>query len=159
MKGVTLERPKGKGIREASSFAKGIIASLAIYNKKGKRGFLKEMGPEALQRQIRQGAAVFVAKHKGRVVGFVNYYPSSSGVGWIDWLLVDANHRRKGLGTLMIRSVLDFARKHGEHAVWADTRTNNSKSIRLVKKIGFKKIGVFKKAWYKQDFYLWRRRV
>ena len=159
MRGFVLERLKHHDASEASAFAKDVIASLAIYNKRGKRDFIKETNPKTLRREIRHGAAIFVAKHSGKIVGFINYYPSSSGVGWIDWLLVDAGHRRKGLGTLLTKRVMDFARKHGEHMVWTDTRTGNSKSIKLIKKLGFRKLGVFKKAWYKQDFYLWYRRI
>ncbi len=159
MKGFILEKLQKKDIPEAANFERRLICSLSLYKPKARTDWSRELTPRGLQKQLNRGAVVFVIKNEGgKIMGFISYYPyPKNGVGWIDWVLVDPNFRRKGLGKLLIKQVMNFAKKHGEHVVWNDTLKINYKSIGLFKKLGFAKLGLFKNAWYHQDYYLWYR--
>ncbi len=156
---MTIEKLKAKDLPKTSKFVQNIINSLTVYNKQARAVFSKEMSPSGLRRELKYGTPFVVKNKNGEIIGFSNYYPSASGVGWFDWILIGGSNRRKGLGTALSKYVLAFAKRHGEHAVWLDSRINNHKSIKLAKKLGFKKLGTFRKAWYKQDYYLWHKNI
>lgn len=156
---IRIERLDSKDVYKASKFAQSIMNSTSIYNKKCRQRDSKELSPDNLRKAMKYGV-LFVAKNKdGKIIGFADYYPSDSGVVYLNWVFVDNSFRRKGLGTALLKRLLVSAKKHGEHSIWTEILADNYKSINLIKKIGFKKIGLFKKAWYKQDYYLWYKNI
>jgi acetyltransferase len=52
-------------------------------------------------------------------------------------IIVRSDLQRQGLGTLMQKMLLDYARDMGLHEVWGMVDCENNKILRLVEKVGF----------------------
>ena len=87
--------------------------------------------------------------HLGKIVGFVTGYerkgvPESvlrtwktNKVGYVDLMAVDASHRRKGIGTALLDTLLDCFAKSGVDLVLLDVPVEQEAAVRLYKEQGF----------------------
>jgi streptothricin acetyltransferase len=57
-------------------------------------------------------------------------------------ILIDRAYRRQGLGTQLMRRVIDWARSVGLRGVVCETQTNNLPACRFYQKFGFQLCGV-----------------
>jgi GNAT superfamily N-acetyltransferase len=91
-----------------------------------------------LNRFDQSGEAFFIATNGGRVIGVcgLNHDPyiSVSTVGRVRHLYVAADHRRKGIGTQLVRAVVAAA--HG-HFVRLRLRTDSADANAFYRSIGF----------------------
>ncbi|RKY04844.1 ribosomal-protein-alanine N-acetyltransferase [Candidatus Poribacteria bacterium] len=86
-------------------------------------------------------AHLFVAKIGDEVVGYVDIWITEEE-GHITNLAVSPRHRRKGIGSMLLKHALDYARSKGVKKVWLEVRRSNLAAQRLYAKFGFKAIGV-----------------
>jgi L-amino acid N-acyltransferase len=111
-----------------------------------------DLVPRSIQQQRawitdRSGAhAVLICEDAdGTVCGFgaLSPYRERSGYSTTveDSVYVHADHRGKGLGRLILDSVLDTARAHGFHAVMAKVAGGHEASINLHLAAGFEIVG------------------
>ncbi len=84
----------------------------------------------------------FVAEEEMEVVGYsrLHLYRWNNSA-YIITVLVDAKHRRKGIGTLLLEAMEDFARKSKARILIFDTASDNTPAFQLFFKNGFKKCG------------------
>ncbi len=71
----------------------------------------------------------------------LNYLPDSAA--WSGGLRVDPNHWRKGVGSLITKSLLEIARKRGCKVFRVLIYTDNFRSIGLTEKLGGKIVGEY----------------
>ncbi|GAB5590852.1 hypothetical protein Unana1_05752 [Umbelopsis nana] len=69
-------------------------------------------------------------------------------------LYVHLNHRRQGLGKILMNKIIEKADEIGIHAIVASITTENEVSLNLYTKLGFKYVGTFKDTGYKFDRWL-----
>ena len=77
---------------------------------------------------------ILVAEQDGQVIGFAAFEDSS-----LDWLYVDPDHHRRGVGRLLLRACLE--RMQG--AVGAIACANNSMALALYVSAGFRIVDRF----------------
>jgi len=69
------------------------------------------------------------------VVGFASgityIHPDKPLELWINEVGVASSHRRKGLGTQLIKALLDAGRRAGCHEAWVLTERSNAAALRL----------------------------
>ncbi|MGQ9743226.1 MAG: GNAT family N-acetyltransferase [Candidatus Bathycorpusculaceae bacterium] len=84
----------------------------------------------------------FVAEHDGKILGYsrMHIYRWNSSA-YIISLLVDAEHRRKGIGTLLLKAMENFAREKRARILMFDTSTDNAPALQLYFKNGFRICG------------------
>ncbi len=88
---------------------------------------------------------IFVALNEmQKPVGFTQLYPKYSSArlskNWIlNDLFVDAAYRKQGIGELLIRKAMRFAKDQGSTFVQLETAVNNFTAQSLYEAIGFKK--------------------
>jgi GNAT superfamily N-acetyltransferase len=92
-------------------------------DRPGSRRFLKE-------RIVRQDSVIFLARRRGRVVGFAQLYPtfSSTRLGplWnLNDLFVLPTVRRRGVASCLLRRCQDLAKETGALGVWLETAVDN----------------------------------
>ena len=97
--------------------------------------FLKE-------RLSKEESIVFIAIENDHYTGFIQLYPSFSSVGmkkiWIlNDLFVSADHRKKGIGQLLINHVLAYYKETGRKKVVLSTAYDNLNAQKLYEKLGF----------------------
>lgn len=82
----------------------------------------------------------FVAVEDGRVVGFVlgaASYEILEDTGHLEWVAVDPDRRRDGLGTRLIEEFVGAVRARGRKDVVADVSSRNDASRALFARAGF----------------------
>jgi ribosomal protein S18 acetylase RimI-like enzyme len=84
----------------------------------------------------------FVAVHDGKILGYsrMHFYKWNNSA-YIITLLVDAEQRRKGIGTLLLKFMEDFAREKRARILLFDTSTDNAPALQLYFKNGFRICG------------------
>lgn len=97
---------------------------------------------------ISKNGPVYYATHDDRVVGWCDVFPEENprqshrgGLGM--GLLSD--FRGKGIGSKLLKEVLDHAKKSGLEKVELQVYTSNEPAIALYKKFGFEQEGLIKK--------------
>jgi ribosomal-protein-alanine N-acetyltransferase len=90
----------------------------------------------------------FVAEEEGKIVGFsrVHFYRWNKSAYVIN-LLVDAGYRRRGIGSLLLRTMEEFARENGARVIMFDTAIDNIPALNLYFKNGFKICGYNEKLY------------
>jgi len=81
----------------------------------------------------------FVAEEdNGRIVGYarLHFYKWNNSASIIDFL-VNAEHRRKGIGTMLLKTAENFSRENKYRVLMFDTTLDNSPAIQLYLKNGY----------------------
>jgi RimJ/RimL family protein N-acetyltransferase len=98
-------------------------------------------------------AAVFVAEAGGAVVARMSLardpHPASRHVADLG-LMVDAGHRRRGIGTKLLDAAVEWARLSGVTKLELHVFPWNEPAIRLYESFGFEREG-FRKRHYERD--------
>jgi phosphinothricin acetyltransferase len=105
--------------------------------------------------RAKQAAAlpVLVAEESGAVRGFASYGPFRA---WPAYkysvelsVYVDEAARGRGIGTALVKGVLNHARDHDLHVVMAGITSDNAVSLRLHEKLGFTEVAHIREVGYK----------
>jgi len=90
----------------------------------------------------------FVAEEDSNIVGYsrIHLYRWNNSA-FIISLLVDAKHRRKAIGTRLLKAMEDFARKSKARVLMFDTSPDNTPALQLYFKNGFKICGYNEKIY------------
>ncbi|UYN83336.1 MAG: ribosomal protein S18-alanine N-acetyltransferase [Microcella sp.] len=87
----------------------------------------------------------------GELVGYAGLSaPASSTQADVQTIAVDTTHRRLGIGTVLLRRLLDAARQRGAHEVLLEVRADNPAAQRLYELHGFAAIAV-RPRYYQPD--------
>jgi len=96
------------------------------------------------ERELRnRNSYYFVARHEGRLVGYIG-----------TWVVVDEAHittlavhpgcRRRGLGSHLLRILIEHARQRGAARVTLEVREQNLAAISMYRAFGFQQTGVLR---------------
>jgi len=104
--------------------------------------------------KLKDGHPVFVAEDPGgKIVGFSSYGPFRAWAAYKytveNSVYVSESQRGKGIARLLIRPLIDTARRHGLHAIIAGIDASNEASIRLHRSFGFEEVAHFKQVGFK----------
>lgn len=91
---------------------------------------------EVLVQHWRRGTRARLAIENNVVLGFILYYPDHDSF-FVDWLVVDINHRRRGIGSELITTVRDRASRRNATSVLLDVPSKNKGARQFYKKLGF----------------------
>lgn len=101
---------------------------------------------------------VLVVMEGGKVIGFGSYSVFRPWEGYKysaeHSIYIDSKHRGKGLGKRMLIELIQLAKDNGMHCMIAGIDSENTVSIELHKKVGFKEVGQFKEVGYKFNRWL-----
>ena len=114
-------------------------------------GYLKETGeedtieswitPEYFDHYVRAHAS-FVAETARRLVGFILAQPttfvhSAKREIWLEYIVVQPASRRKGIGTMLMSAVIEYANTHDISLLYTALNPNNKESIQFLTMHGF----------------------
>jgi len=89
----------------------------------------------------RDPAGIFVAEDDGEVIGYVTTFcDHETGIGTIPNLAVEAAHRGKGVGRMLIQHALDHFRGQGATLAKIETLEQNPIGQNLYASIGFREV-------------------
>jgi [ribosomal protein S18]-alanine N-acetyltransferase len=83
-----------------------------------------------------------VAVDGENVVGYAGLCAYNAGEAYVQTIGVDADRRRKGIGTALLVDLLDEAGRRGCSRVDLEVRDGNDEAIRLYEQHGFRRVGV-----------------
>lgn len=97
----------------------------------------------------------YVARSGGRTVGWIALSPTSSrncysGVVEVS-VYVDSQHKKKGIGTALLQQAVRCSEENGIWTLYCSITKENTESIALHKKCGFREIGFREKIAKMQD--------
>ena len=136
-------------------------AILAIYNDAVEhttavfeyRAHTLDMRREWFRAKQAASLPVFVATDGDRILGFATYGPFRA---WPAYkysvelsVYVEAGARRRGVGTELVRAVVDDARARELHVVIAGITADNEISLRLHERLGFREVAHIPQVGYK----------
>lgn len=96
----------------------------------------------------------FIALHEDRVVGHAQIlkFPHARRRGCGDLLMyLHQDFHNVGLGTAMMNRILELARKEGMHRIGLHVIADNTRSVHLYEKLGFKIEGVLQASYFGAD--------
>jgi ribosomal protein S18 acetylase RimI-like enzyme len=120
------------------------IARLAEQGFKDSYRFDWRENAQALLKVSQEGRAVVaVAEIEGDVVAYCNLRSWPAG-GWIDQIVVDEKHRRKGIGQALLDYIVDKAKTKGYWKVSLIVSASDTAAIAFYEKYGFHAVGRMK---------------
>ena len=114
-------------------------------------GYLKETGeedtiepwitPEYFKHYV-SAQASYVAEIYRKLVGFIFVQPTSFVHGverevWLEYIAVQPASRRKGIGTMLMSAVIEYAKTHDTSLLYTALNPNNKESIQFLASHGF----------------------
>src|SRR5438309_7745751 len=114
-------------------------------------GYLKETGeedtiepwitPEYFNHYVRAQAS-YVAEIARKLVGFILVQPTSFVRSaqreiWLEYIAVQPASRRKGIGTMLMSTVIEYANTHDISLLYTTLNPNNKESIQFLTMRGF----------------------
>ncbi len=115
-------------------------------------GYLKETGeedtiepwitPEYFNHYVRAQAS-YVVEIARKLVGFILVQPTSFVHGaqreiWLEYIAVQPASRRKGIGTMLMSTVIEYANTHDIPLLYTALNPNDNESIQFLRKHGFR---------------------
>jgi len=95
----------------------------------------------------RSNPTTFLVYEEDEILGYLVHTPE----GHIISIAVDPLHRRRGIGTQLVREV--FRKATGEF-VWVEVRETNAGAQVFYEKLGFRKKGVVPNYYWTEDAYI-----
>lgn len=89
----------------------------------------------------RNARAYFVARHKGKVVGYagVMFFPDE---GHITNIAVDPDYQRNKIATRLLLELIEESRRRGVRSMTLEVRRANSGAQTMYRRFGFQTVGV-----------------
>lgn len=99
-------------------------------------------------------AAVFVAEADDRIVGRLSLardsHPACAHVADLG-LMVDAVHRRQGIGSALLEQAVEWARGAGVEKIELHVFPHNEAAIRLYERFGFEREGIRRRHYRRRN--------
>jgi L-amino acid N-acyltransferase YncA len=113
---------------------------------------------EWLAERRARGFPVLVARESGEVLGFGSFGDFRAWPGYrttVEHTVhVAAGQRRRGIGALLVRALIEEARALGMHVMIAGVVSTNEASLALHRRLGFVEVGRFPEIARKFDEWL-----
>lgn len=152
MEGLHVIRPmEEKDLKEVNDiYNHAILHTTALWKEEPES---LEQRKEWYKQKQQNGDPMFVYEENNQVIGFVtfsNFYPYPAYRYTVEHsVYVHKNHYRKGIGTKLLKFIIEEANKRQIKTMIASIASENSDSINLHEKLGFYFAGEIKNCGYK----------
>jgi ribosomal protein S18 acetylase RimI-like enzyme len=141
-------------IRSVAKLLKQNVLRLPYTQEAIERELAKYTPHELVNRIHQNPLDILIALYEGQPVG-VLIHREDAGTRWIEWLVVDLNYRRLGIGNKLLSELINIAAYSPFHKIWLDTRTENTSAKRFFEAFGFRHLVTIKQHWYGLDYDLY----
>lgn len=94
----------------------------------------------------------FVAVDNNKIIGFIGFsigYFNDSD--FLDWIVVEKDHRGKGIAEILIREFEKDAKKRKVKRIFSTTILKNKPAMNMHKKLGYNQVGYVWHIWEEGD--------
>lgn len=98
----------------------------------------------------------FIVEDTKKIIGVVGCFMQFRCCKLIH-MAVLKNYRRKGLGSMLLAKVDEFAKKNNANKIWLDTSSRLKESIAFYQKAGFRLVGELKRHFWGEDIVLFEK--
>ena len=81
----------------------------------------------------------FIERREGKIIGLLTFRTDENGM---ELLTLNSTLERQGIGSSLILSAIETARKEGLRRVWLTTTNDGLRAIGLYQRLGFRLVGV-----------------
>src|SRR5262245_19803847 len=104
--------------------------------------------------QSKPGFSFAITKDGERALGWINFYNESHGIAGLGYILA-ASERGQGLVSEAVEAMLQHGFKTLKlHRVYLDIDPQNERSVAVAERAGFRREGLFQKAFFRDGEYL-----
>lgn len=128
-------------------FEEAYAEYLELLSRENPQQYLKEQQERREVTQARfdfylKTGSSFVAEEDSNVIGYVASQTVSFIRGydkqlWVEYIVVQSEFRKRGIGLALLRKLIDYARRHSIDQIYATINPDNEASIKLHLKAGF----------------------
>jgi L-amino acid N-acyltransferase len=108
--------------------------------------------------RVRQGYPVLVASEQDEVIGFASFGDFRAWPGYrftVEHTVhVRADRRAQGVGTALMRPLVERASALGKHVMLAGVDAHNARSLAFHERLGFVRVAHFREVGFKFDRWL-----
>jgi L-amino acid N-acyltransferase YncA len=108
--------------------------------------------------RVAQGYPVLVAEAGGEVAGFASFGDFRSWPGYrftVEGTVhIREDRRGQGIGTALLRAIVERARAAGKHVMIAGVDAENAASLKYLERFGFERAGYLREVGFKFGRYL-----
>jgi len=121
---------------------KDLLSILELEKKNGEPTTNEDLHALFKVRNPNEKYRFFVAEEDGKIVGYSRMHLYRwNNTAYIISLLVDADHRRRRIGTRLLKTMEDFARENKSRVLMFDASPDNAPALQLYFKNGFRICG------------------
>ena len=132
-----------------------VIEPLGYYNAVARRAELEKYGPDELRALATSDPqAILVARDAEGLTGFCISRYDDATIS-LYWYGVAPRARGRGIARALLAALGASSGSRGAHKVWCDSRTNNTESIAVLERTGFRRVATLTNHWHNQDYFLW----
>jgi ribosomal protein S18 acetylase RimI-like enzyme len=95
---------------------------------------------------------ILVAFEKEKMIGYILLESIDFGVGYLSWLGVLTECRRRGIGRMLMQSIEEWCKENGLHKIELDTQ--DKELFPFYKRFGYIQEGTKKDSWQHLDNYM-----
>ncbi len=111
------------------------------------RSFPSPWSQQAFLNELKNKFSVyFVATHENNLIGYAGMW-LFSGEAHVTTIAVHPDFRGRGLGKMLMNTLIDYAREQGADTMVLEVRPSNIPALNLYKSLGFRNIG-WRKNYY-----------
>ncbi len=159
--GVVVRLARPSDVRVLVPFIRGQIAAAQHYNKEARAAYAKGITAPRMARVVKGAGFAAVALEGARPAGcrWAVFDSEDRGIMWLEWILVDAAYRKRGLGSRLHAFAEARARAMGARKIWGDSRASNYQARALERGSGIRTIGRLRRHWFGQDYIMWEKEL
>ena len=98
------------------------------------------------------------AYDNNKIVGFASI-KIVGGVGYLDEIIVPKNHRREGIGLMLLKKFEEIAKNKKCHLVYLSTSERYNTAVPFYIKNGYKKAAILKNNKFHDNWYFLEKRL
>jgi len=118
------------------------------------------MDPDDLTTDWKRGDLFLVAEEEGVIIGYLDLVmPRRLGTALVQGLVVRPDFRRRGVGSALVRTAINWCRHNGAQALCVDVQARNFPAISFLQKNGFAYSGYNERYYRTNDvalFFVYR---
>jgi len=107
--------------------------------------WIEQIAQAAATHILEEDVKTFVAESNGRVIGYASaqLQGDKPEVGIVSYNAVDPDHRGQGVGTALVKHVMNYLKTHGARVLLVWTLEADEPACRIYERLGFEELTRF----------------